>query len=80
MYGEDRVDWNGTQFTAMPARTSMFASNGRVRECLGYPQYTRTGWDGEEHICSIIDYIVVDDDTLGGMTNSRRVVHEDVAA
>ena len=71
MYGEARSNWNGAQFTAMLERTKMYAVNGRIREYLGYPQYTRSAWNGEVHSSSSIDYIAVDADTLEGMANGR---------
>ena len=71
MFGEERSNWSGRQLIAMLERTKMFAVNGRSRQYLGYPQYTRSAWNGERHFESVIDYIVIDADSLEGMANDR---------
>ena len=69
-YGETTINGNGKRLISMLSRNSMYVVNGRFRQELGVPQYTYRSTIYEE-AGSVLDYIVVDKDTLVNMANSR---------
>ena len=54
----------------MLSENDMYAVNGRYRQNLGIPQYTFRP-SAYEMAGSVLDYILVDKDTLANMGNSR---------
>ena len=69
-YGETTINGNGKRLITMLSQNNMYVVNGRYRQELAIPQYTYRSTVYEE-AGSVLDYVVVDRDTLANMANSQ---------